>query len=59
LESYGFFFAGVGPWMLGGKDCLRLQLPLMPIDLTALVVIGEFGKKLRDYIAAERQRCTS
>jgi hypothetical protein len=59
LESCGFFFAGVGPWMLGGKDSLRLQLPLMPIDLTALVVIGEFGKILRDYIAAERQRCTS
>jgi hypothetical protein len=57
LESCGFFFAGVGPWMLGGKDSLRLQLPLTQIDLAALVVVGEFGKVLRDYIAAERRRC--
>ena len=54
VESLGFFFAGVGPWMLGGKDALRLQLPLTPIDLSALVVVGEFGKLLLDYIASER-----
>jgi hypothetical protein len=54
LESCGFFFSGVGPWMLGGKDSLRLQLPLTKIDLAALVVIGEFGKRLLGYIAAER-----
>jgi hypothetical protein len=54
VESLGFFFAGVGPWMLDGKDALRLQLPLTPIDLCALVVVGDFGKVLLDYIAAER-----
>lgn len=54
VESLGFFFAGVGPWMLGGKDALRLQLPLTPIDLSALVVVGEFGKVLLNYIASER-----
>jgi hypothetical protein len=54
LESRGFFFSGVGPWMLAGKDALRLQLTLTPIDLSALVVIGEFGRVLIDYIAAER-----
>ena len=54
VESLGFFFAGVGPWMLGGKDALRLQLPLTPIDLSALVVVGEFGKLLLNYIASER-----
>ncbi len=58
LEAYGFFFSGVGPWMLDGKDELRLQMPLTPIDLSALVVIGDFGKRLLDYIAAERERCT-
>lgn len=58
MESYGFFFSGVAPWMLGGKDTLRLQMPLTPIDLSALVVIGTFGKVLLDYIGSERERCT-
>ncbi|HVR45029.1 MAG TPA: GNAT family N-acetyltransferase [Candidatus Binatia bacterium] len=57
LESRGFFFSGVGPWMLDGKDALRLQMPLTPIDLSAIVVIGEFGKILFDYVASERNRC--
>lgn len=57
LESSGFFFSGVGPWMLGGKDALRLQMPLTPIDLSELVVIGEFGKTLLAYIASECDRC--
>lgn len=56
MEAYGFFFSGVGPWMLGGKDALRLQMPLTPIDLSALVVIGDFGRRLLDYIASERGR---
>ena len=56
VESCGFFFSGVGPWMLDGKDALRMQMPLTAIDLSELVVIGEFGKILLDYIAAERAR---
>lgn len=56
LESHGFFFSGVGPWMLGGKDALRLQMPLTPIDLSRLVVIGDFGKRLLEYIAGQRRR---
>jgi hypothetical protein len=56
LESSGFFFAGVGPWMLGGKDALRMQMLLEPIDLTGLVVVGDFGKVLLDYIGRERER---
>jgi len=59
LEHSGFFFSGIGPWMLGGKDSLRLQMPLTPIDLSELIVIGEFGRQLLDYIAAERVRCTA
>lgn len=56
MESLGFFFSGVGPWMLDGKDALRLQLPLTPIDLGALVVVGEFAKSLLHYIGTERRR---
>jgi hypothetical protein len=57
MEACGFFFSGVGPWMNEGRDALRLQMPLTPIDLSALVVIGEFGNVLLDYIASERERC--
>lgn len=56
LESSGFFFSGVGPWMLNGQDALRLQMPLTPIDLSALTVVGAFGKELLAYVAAERAR---
>jgi hypothetical protein len=56
LEQQGFFFSGVGPWMLDGRDALRMQLPLTPIDLSSILVIGEFGKILLDYIASERER---
>jgi hypothetical protein len=57
MESHGFFFSGVGPWMLDGRDALRLQMTLTPLDLSALVVIGDFGKVLLDYIGSERERC--
>lgn len=57
MESCGFYFSGVGPWMLGGKDSLRMQMPLTPIDLSELVVVGEFGRQLLEYVAAERERC--
>jgi len=59
LESRGMFFAGVGPWSLGGKDALRLQMPLTPIDLDALVVVGEFGKTILEYVGRERARCSN
>jgi hypothetical protein len=58
IERCGLFFCGVGPWMLSGKDALRLQMPLTTIDLSVLVVIGDFGKVLLDYIASERERCS-
>ncbi len=56
MESCGFFFAGLGPWMLGGRDSLRLQMPLTPIDLSALVVVSDLGRALLEYIARERER---
>lgn len=58
LESSGFFFSGVGPWMLDGRDALRLQMLLAPIDLSVLVVVGAFGKVLLEYVGLERRRCS-
>ncbi|HET9393397.1 MAG TPA: hypothetical protein VFO29_07775 [Candidatus Rubrimentiphilum sp.] len=49
-ESCGLFFSGAGPWMLDGRDALILQLPLTKIDLSALTVVGDFGKELLAYI---------
>jgi hypothetical protein len=56
MEACGFFFSGVGPWMLGGRDALRLQMPLTAIDFSALVVVGTFGRRLLDYIGSQRER---
>lgn len=50
LEKIGFFFSGVGPWMLGGNDALRLQMPLTPIDMSQLTIDGEFGNELANYV---------
>lgn len=52
-EDLGFFFCGVVPWSLGGRDALRLQLPLTHIDLNQLTIAGEFGAQLKAYIGSE------
>lgn len=59
LEGLGFFFAGVGPWMLDGRDSLRLQMPLTPIDTSTLTIVSDFGRRLLAYIDDERRRCNS
>lgn len=58
LESIGFFFAGIGPWMLDGGDSLRLQMPLTPIDTSVFSVVGDFGRRLLTYIEGERLTAT-
>lgn len=57
FEDLGFFFSGVAPWMLAGRDALRLQLPLEPIDCTELALESPFAKELVAYADAERKRC--
>jgi hypothetical protein len=59
LESFGFFYSGVGPYMHDGADSLRLQMPLTPIDISALTIASEAGKQLVAYVAAERERVGS
>ncbi len=59
-ESCGLFFSGAAPWALDGRDALVLQLPLTPIDLSALTVVGDFGKELLSYIdVASKNTATS
>jgi hypothetical protein len=59
-ESCGLFFSGAAPWALDGRDALVLQLPLPPIDLSALIIVGDFGKELLNYIdVASKKAATS
>lgn len=53
MERLGFFFCGVIPWGLAGRDSLRLQSPLTPIDLSQVTIIGEFGERLKAYIGRQ------
>ncbi len=55
IEAQGFFFCAVIPWAMGGRDALRLQLPLTPIDLSQVTIFGEFGAQLKAYIAPGAQ----
>jgi anti-sigma regulatory factor (Ser/Thr protein kinase) len=59
-ESCGLFFSGAAPWALDGRDALVMQLPLTPIDLSALTVVSDFGKELLGYIeVASKKAATS
>ena len=55
LENDGFFFSGLGPWMIDGRDALRLQLLLTPIDTSQLTIVGDAGRQLLAYIEKRRQ----
>lgn len=55
LEALGFFFCGVVPWAMSGRDALRLQLPLTPIDLSQVTIFGDFGAQLKAYIGRARK----
>jgi len=50
LEREGFFFSGLAPWMLNGRDALRLQRLLRPVDTEALTIASDFGRQLLAYI---------
>lgn len=56
LEGAGMFYSGLVPWGLDGRDALRLQLPLTPIDCDALTMATDEGRALLDYIVSERDR---
>jgi hypothetical protein len=53
IELLGFFFSGVIPFAMSGRDALRMQLPLTPIDLSQVTIVGQFGAQLKGYIEAQ------
>jgi anti-sigma regulatory factor (Ser/Thr protein kinase) len=58
-ESCGVFFSGAAPWALDGRDALVLQLPLTPIDLSALTVVSDFAKELLSYIEVASKKAAT
>ena len=50
MEKLGFFFSGIGPCALDGRDALRLQMPLTPLDFSTITVVGDFAGKLFAYV---------
>lgn len=56
LEDEGMFYSGLVAWGLDGRDALRLQMPLTPIDCDALTMASDEGRTLLAYIVAERER---
>lgn len=56
LEELGFFFSGIAPEMETG-DILRLQyLNNLELDYNKIIVAGEFGKEILDYIQEANNR---
>jgi GNAT superfamily N-acetyltransferase len=53
LERDGFIFSGLAPWMIDGKDALRLQRLLEPVDTSELTIASDAGRRLLAYIEAK------
>ncbi len=49
IEELGFFFCGVAPYILDGKDAIRFQYLNTLIDTDRIKVYGSFAKELFNY----------
>jgi hypothetical protein len=49
-EKMGLSFAGVLPFSLGGKDAIVMQWVGVPLDMDAIKIYGDRGRKLFDYV---------
>ncbi len=49
IEEMGFFFCGVAPYILDGKDAIRFQYLNTLIDIDRIKVYGDFAKELFNY----------
>ena len=50
IEEIGFFFCGIAPYILNGKDAIRFQYLNTLIDTNRILIYGDFAKELFDYI---------
>ena len=48
-QKLGFFFCGVLPYALNGKDIVRFQYLNTMIDVNRIKVYGDFARKIFDY----------
>ncbi len=49
IEELGFFFCGVAPYILDGKDAVRFEYLNTLIDTNRIKVYGDFAKELFNY----------
>ncbi len=49
LQSLGFFFCGVAPYAIEGKDAIRFQYLNTLVDTDRIQVYGEFAKEVYEY----------
>ncbi|WP_025209361.1 GNAT family N-acetyltransferase [Hippea sp. KM1] len=56
IEEMGFFFCGVAPYILDGKDAVRFQYLNTLIDTDRIKVYGSFAKELFNYSVSMMKR---
>ncbi|WP_319760481.1 hypothetical protein [Maridesulfovibrio sp.] len=56
LEKVGFSFSGIMPHIHDGHDRITLQWINKTIDLEAIKVYGDNGRKIFDYVKSELKR---
>ena len=49
IEELGFFFCGIAPYILNGKDAVRFEYLNTLIDTNRIKVYGDFAKELFNY----------
>jgi hypothetical protein len=55
-EKLGFSFAGIMPHIHDGDDRILMQRVDIPLDMEAIRIYGDMGRKLFEYIKAEKKR---
>ena len=59
IEKLGFFFCGITPSFLNGKDVIRFEYLNTMIDTAKIKVESDIAKELFEYVKNEMQRVVS
>ncbi len=56
IENKGFFFIGVAPYLIEGKDALRFEYLNTLIDTERIKIYSNFGEKIFNYTVKEMKK---
>lgn len=56
VEREKFFFAGIAPSLLNGKDAIRFEYLNGTIDSSKINIYGEKSQEIFDYVLSEKER---